>query len=189
MGLSVIEANGRVGAGVAAVAETPVAPLIVPVDLSSKTEEVLRHASRLAERFGCVAEVLHVVQLNIAGEERGIPRTALLHGLAEEAQLKLWRLVDLCWKSDMGATVSVRKGRPHEVIVQEAIETGAWVIVMGGTQRRFFRVPGTSTCARVMRAAPCPVLTVGKCEDEGLFWSRALRRAELRGPRTRFSFV
>jgi nucleotide-binding universal stress UspA family protein len=129
------------------------------------------------------------VQLNIAGEERGIPRTALLHSLAEEAQLRLWRLVDRCWESGMGATVNVRKGRPHEVIVQEAIDSGACMIIMGGTRRRFLRVPGASTCARVMRAAPCPVLTVGRCEDEGVFWSRALRRPRHWEAQTRFSFV
>jgi nucleotide-binding universal stress UspA family protein len=143
----------------------------------------------LADRFGCVAEVLHVVQLNIAGEERGIPRTALFRGLAEEAQLKLWRLVDRCWDSKMATTVSVRKGRPHEVIVEEAKETGACMIVMGGGQQKWWRFPGMSICRRVMRAAPCPVMTVGSCEDEGIFWGRALRRKEFAGGQARFSFV
>jgi nucleotide-binding universal stress UspA family protein len=176
--MSLRETIEVVGAGVAVAPRMAVAPILVPVDLSPRSEEVLRHASRLADRFGRVAEVMHVVQLNIAGEERGIPRTALLHGLAEEAQLRLWRLVDQCWDGQAGSTVSVRKGRPHEVIVREAAETGACMIVMGRGGRRLWRLPGTSICGRVMRSAPCPVMTVGRCENEGIFWSRALRRRD-----------
>jgi hypothetical protein len=89
----------------------------------------------------------------------------------------------------MGATVSVRKGRPHEVIVQEAAETEACMIVMGGSQRRFYRLPGMGISERVMRDAPCPVMTVGKCEDDGIFWSNALRRKGIHDGRARFSCV
>ena len=187
--MSLRETVEVVGVDIAAAPRIAVAPILVPVDVSPRAQEILRHASRLADRFGCVAEVLHVVQLNIAGEERGIPRTRLIGSLAEEAQLALWRLVDQSWESKMGATVTVRNGRTHEVIVEEAFETRACMIVMGGGRRRLWSLPGTSICGRVMRSAPCPVMTVGRCEDDGIFWGRPLRRRNFDDGQARFSFV
>jgi len=180
--------RAEIGGHVAAAAGTTVAPLLVPVDLSPRAEEMLKHAARMAERLGCTAEVLHVVQLNICGEERGIPRGRLLHGLAQEAQSVLCKLVERCWGSEAGATVRVRDGCPHRVIVEEARETRACMIVMGGSRPRFWRFPGTSTCARVLKEAPCPVMTVGRCE-EGVFFFFFLRPRGFDAAQARFSFV
>jgi nucleotide-binding universal stress UspA family protein len=182
-GMSLHERAGVVGSDPVGAPQAAVAPILVPVDLSPRAKEVVRRAARVAGWFGCVAEVLHVVQLSIAGEERGIPRTRLLNGLAEEAQLKLWRLVDEYWESATGLTVTVRVGCPHEVIVEEAVETGACMIVMGGSQGKRWRLPGTGIYARVTRDAPCPVMTVSQRGCEAMFWQQPWREVRRRGPR------
>jgi nucleotide-binding universal stress UspA family protein len=149
--------------------------VLVPLDFSSSTAKVLEFGKRIAARFNAVVRVLHVVQLNIAGEERGIPREALVRHLADDARRELYKLIARFWASDLVVTIRVREGRPHEAIVQEACESKAGMIIMG-TQNRtgLSRLLQPSILGRVVRKAPCPVLAVGPgYKTEPSFWSVA----------------
>jgi len=135
--------------------------ILVPVDFSACSVEALRHASALAKQFEAVIDVVHVVQLNIAGEEAGVPRTALIRQLSDAARQNLSKLIEILWAGEIMATVAIQEGRPADVIVQEARARNSDLIIIGTHKKqgrlRLFR---RNTAARVIRRAPCPVLVV-----------------------------
>jgi nucleotide-binding universal stress UspA family protein len=139
----------------------PCSRILVPVDLSPSSVGVLRRAADYASRFGASIWLLHVVQLSIASEEAGIPRSSLIRELAENARRELRKLVELLWDGDHIAAIIIREGPPHELIVREALDSRADMIVMGTRKRagllRFLR---RNTLARVIREASCPVLAI-----------------------------
>jgi nucleotide-binding universal stress UspA family protein len=134
--------------------------LLVPVDLSAGTPLVLRRACALATP-GTMVRVLHALQLNIVGEERGIARAGLIHELQEAARADLGRLINCLWTNETSAAVLIRNGRPKDVIVQEARASNADLIVMGARRHSgWWRVLHRNTVPYVIRNAPCPVLVV-----------------------------
>lgn len=126
-----------------------------------------------AAEFGAMVQLLHVVQLNIAGEERGIPRAGLIRQMREAARTTLCQWVRVLWDAEFPAMVMVRDGCPDEVIVQEARDTKADLILMGAPKHtglsRLFR---RSTAMRVLRRAPCPVLLL-RLGESRVFAGRA----------------
>ena len=134
--------------------------VLVPVDLSNGSLSVLRRASALACP-GTMIRVLHAVQLDIVGEERGIARTGLIRELREAARKELSTLIESLWANEIPAAVIIREGRPKDVILQEARANNADLLVMGARQHSgWLRVLHRNTAAYVMRHAPCPVLVV-----------------------------
>src|SRR5690349_24482837 len=73
--------------------------VLVPLDLSEGSLSVLRRASTLAAPAAMI-RVLHAVQLNIAGEERGIPRTSLIRELHDAARQELEKLIETLWANE-----------------------------------------------------------------------------------------
>jgi nucleotide-binding universal stress UspA family protein len=135
--------------------------ILVPVDFSACSVEALRHASAFAKQFEAVIDVVHVVQLNIAGEEAGVPRTALIRQLSEAARQSLSKLIEVLWAGEIMATVAIQEGRPADVIVEEARARNSDLIIIGTQEKQgLLRLLGRNTAARVIRRAPCPVLVV-----------------------------
>ena len=154
--------------------------VLVPIDLSSSTTKLLSYGESIAARFDAVVRVLHVVQLSIVGEERGVPREALLRGLAEDARRELYKLIARFWVSDLAVTIRVREGRPREAIVREALESNAGMIIMGARNRTGLpRLLRRSTLGWVIRNAPCPVLAVRLGNDaKPSFWAASQAEPE-----------
>ena len=103
--------------------------ILVPLTLARGTRPALIIAKKLAHESNAKLVLLHVVQLNIAGEERGIQRTRLLNELCRNAEAQLQQLAD-----GMGGQVSteilVCQGRPAEAIVDAAKRLQADTVVM-----------------------------------------------------------
>lgn len=141
--------------------------VLVPVDLSPSSVKLLQFARNYGVRFDSMLQLLHVVRLNVVGEECGIPRSSLIRELSDEARLQLRALLDVIWRGEFPASIVVRHGRPAKVIIQEARDTNAHLIIMGGRERgplaRLFW-PGILT--RVLRKAPCPVLAAGGAAEQ-----------------------
>jgi len=135
--------------------------ILVPVDFSVCTAETLCYASAFAKQFGATIHLLHVVQLNIAGEERGIPRTGLIRQMGDAARSALQKLVQVLWDGEIPAMITIREGRPSEVILREARDSNADLIVIGTSNRSWLsRVLRRNTVVRMVREAPCPVLVI-----------------------------
>jgi nucleotide-binding universal stress UspA family protein len=136
--------------------------ILVPIDLSEGSHETLRYALAFAEKADAMLDVLHVIHLNIAGEEQGIPRTNLIRQMSEAAQMEMRKLIETLLSGEIAATISVREGRPEEVILREAAAIKADLIVMKGQPRSLWaRLFSPGVLQRVLRHAPCPVMVVG----------------------------
>ena len=135
-------------------------PVLCALDLIG-SEDTLEAAASLADSRGVHLVVAHVVE--------GLPEDALAgpfdvpeyrRYMEEDARAKLHRLVE---RSAREVTVSeiVVTGRPHDEILRLAEEQGAGLLVIGSHgPKTFERMFVGSTAARVVREAPCPVLTL-----------------------------
>jgi nucleotide-binding universal stress UspA family protein len=104
--------------------------------------------------------LLHVVQLNIAAEERGIQRTRLLQELCRNAEFQLQQLAD-CLGGQVTAEILVCEGRPAEAIVETARRLQADTIVTSTHGCRGWRKwLHCNTARKVMRQAPCTIRLV-----------------------------
>jgi nucleotide-binding universal stress UspA family protein len=134
--------------------------ILVPLSLEGNSAASLAVANELARVSGAQIVLLHVVQLNIAGEERGIHRARLLEELCREAELELTRLA-----RSLGGHVTtgvvVEAGRPAEVIVETArrVEAGGIVLCLK-TYPRWLKWFHRQTALRVARLAACTVCLV-----------------------------
>ncbi len=124
--------------------------ILCPVNDTPVARMALSHAVQMASCLGAALTLLHV-------EESGAPD----------------RIADLCaWvpaeqRSRCQIREIVRKGEAAREIVAQAAESGCDLLVIGAQHRRFFdsTVIG-STSVRVVRHAPCPVLTVVAREQQ-----------------------
>jgi nucleotide-binding universal stress UspA family protein len=134
--------------------------ILVPLALSGSSHAALATARNLACESQARLVLLHVVQLNIAGEERGIQRTRLLHELCRTAEFRLQQLADYLG-GQVATDVLVSEGRPAEVIVETARRLQADAIVMGTHgYRGWLKWLHRNTALNVMRQASCTMWLV-----------------------------
>lgn len=134
------------------------ARVLVPVDFTVSSLRALPYASFLARQFGCAVTLLHVVRLNIVGEERGVPLERFLEEEKSAAQRTLRQIASsLC----LSARVVVNVGAPAEAILREVAESGIDLIIMGRYRRKsIWRLLSPSVGQSIICASPCPTLVV-----------------------------
>ena len=138
--------------------------VIVPTDFSSGSEEALALAIRLGSVAGSELVLLHVlVQAPLFSEGTlGATRTRDVYGAARrwaEEHLEEWAA--RARTAGVPARTALRTGVPFREIVDAATDERADLIVMGTHGRGGInRALLGSVTDRVIRLAPCPVLTV-----------------------------
>jgi nucleotide-binding universal stress UspA family protein len=140
--------------------------ILVPVDFSPHAERAFRYAATLAHRLGAELALLHVVEDPFAsgawGAEAYVPNVPeLLESLISGAERQLTTLKESAAAPGPTATTAVLTGSPSNAIVEHAKDGGFDLIVMGthGRTGLAHAVMG-SVAERVVRKAPCPVLTL-----------------------------
>ena len=130
--------------------------ILVPIDFSAPSEAALAHARTLAERFDSALHLLHVGENLFLRAVAGDP-----HSLQEAA---IRQLQDQLTEADRrrGAVAVVeRSDEPASEILRYAEAAGIQLIVVGTHGRTgLARLVLGSVAEAVVRAAPCPVLTV-----------------------------
>ena len=137
--------------------------ILVPVDFSGPSQKALEYALPLAKKFGAKVTLLHVVEPVIYPESVVVPPEM------EEMNLNLMRdsreRLDLLRRTAVNEAIAskprVRLGKPWQEIVNTARSMPADLIIVathGYTGLKHFFIG--STADRVVRRAPCPVLTV-----------------------------
>lgn len=142
--------------------------IVVPTDFSDCSEEAWALAKRVAARLGSEVVLAHILV------------EPIVYGDASLATDSTWQLFEQGrkwveekieeWASGaraQGITVRtiVRTGSAHEEIVNLATDEPAELIIMGTHGRSALnRALLGSVADRVVRFAPCPVLTVRKHE-------------------------
>ena len=142
--------------------------VLVPTDFSPSAMEAVRYASNLAATFSAELHLLHVMDHAFDYSGYGLSPEVIL-----EMQQQLRSTVDeqmALAEKELGEGVVVKQHDAEGVawrhIVDLATELDIDVIVMGtrgNTGLKHFWLG--STAERVVREAPCPVLTV-RCRDE-----------------------
>ena len=151
---------------------TRITRILVPTDFSATADAALDYAFGLAERFGASLQLLHVVDDPFVYEgmsaeayitEAPMIRTAML----QDAREKLGRRAGT--RGGVGVESEVLFGHGARTIAEYAAERGIDLIVMGTHGRTgLAHVLIGSVAERVVRTAPCPVLTVRHQEAKGV---------------------
>jgi nucleotide-binding universal stress UspA family protein len=142
--------------------------IAVPIDFSPESKKALRYACRLAEQFGSVLRLIHVVEP--APFLNDLPNVIVSRSddeIAKEALVKLQALAQDEIDELIPIYPQVRVGKPYYEIVSAAKVGGADLIVISthgytGLKHAFLG----STAERVVRHAQCPVLVVRDNEHE-----------------------
>jgi len=142
----------------------------VPVDFSPSSDKALTYAVCFAEQFGAKVTVLNIVEPAVYPTDLGyvpVEIDSLHQAMQNSARQKL---ADIATKRIPGrfrANALVRVGRPHREITKAAEELRSDLIVIAthGYTGLKHAVMG-STAERVVRHAPCPVLTVRQREHD-----------------------
>lgn len=137
--------------------------IVCATDFSERAVAAERHAARLARALGAELVLAHVgTEAPLWREGFYTPDVrAVFEGQRKWAADTLGARVEALAAQGVAARVVVRVGLPWEEIVRLAAEEHADMIVMG-TQGRtgLDRLLLGSVAERVIRRAPCPVLTV-----------------------------
>ena len=146
--------------------------VLVATDFGPASESALRYAQALARGFGAELQVLHVVENILARAIDGYGYAAI----SPEVQLDVERagrqqtealLSDEDRRELNAVAATITSNSPADAIVEYARKNGIDLIVMGthgrGTIGHLFM---GNVAERVVRVAPCPVLTVRHPEHE-----------------------
>ena len=144
---------------------TRITRILVPTDFSATADAALEYAFGLAEKFGASLQLLHVLDDPFVFEgmsaeayiaEAPVLRSAMLEDARE-------RLRHRAAPREGGVQVEteVLFGHGARTIAEYAAERGVDLIVMGTHGRTgFAHLMVGSVAERLVRIAPCPVLTV-----------------------------
>ena len=136
--------------------------ILVPLTLSKGSYPTLAIAKNLACETKAKLVLLHIVQLNIVGEEGGIPRTHLLNELCHNVEIQLRDLAS-CIGDEATVEILVCVGRPAEAIVEMAMRLEADTIIMRmHSHRKWLKWLHRNTALNVARQAPCKVWLVSQ---------------------------
>jgi nucleotide-binding universal stress UspA family protein len=144
--------------------------ILVPVDFSPSSDKALTYAISFAEQFGAKVTLVNVVEPAVYPTEFGYvpPEIDTLHrAMQNTAREKLTNLAEQRIPGRFRANTLVRVGRPHAEITKTAKDLRCDLIVIAthGYTGLKHAVMG-STAERVVRHAPCPVLTVREQEHD-----------------------
>jgi universal stress protein A len=139
--------------------------ILSPTDFSDYSNRGTEYASSLAKQFGAELHVLHVLQDMVAMvPEPGMafpPPGDYMEELTESAERALTRLPGGDAAEGLTVVRETRQGPPFLEIIRYAKEHDIDLIVIGTHGRSgLAHVLLGSVTEKVVRKAPCPVLTV-----------------------------
>jgi nucleotide-binding universal stress UspA family protein len=142
--------------------------ILLPTDGSECSRKATTYAMSLGKQYGGRVVAVHVIdqgweeQTRIASIEVGPELMQKLHdGYAEDARRILAEVVGAGARSGVAVETRMIKGIPSDGIVRLGKELPADLIIMGTHGHRgVSHLLLGSVAERVIRNAPCPVLTV-----------------------------
>jgi nucleotide-binding universal stress UspA family protein len=141
--------------------------ILVPVDFSESADKALRYAFKFAEQFGAKVTLLHVIQPTVYPTDFATPPTTV-SALDEAVRARVEeKLASLASHTGVNCGSVVRSGQPYYEIAAAAREQDVDLIIIsthGHTGLKHVLLG--STAERVVRYAPCPVLTVREREHD-----------------------
>lgn len=144
--------------------------IIVPIDFSDYSKKALRYAVEFARQFSAEIILIYVVEPVIYPADFSFGQVAIPsmeNELRERGEEQLRKLIETEARQDIPARAFVRSGKPFAEINRLAKEEDADLIIIAthghsGIEHVLFG----STAEKVVRKAPCPVMTVRDKEKE-----------------------
>lgn len=142
-----------------------------PHDFSDAADHALVYALTLAQQFGAQLHLLHVVQEIVqAVPEPGLsvlPTEEIMRDLEKGAASGLEKMVTEEWRQKVSVVRTVLHGSPFREINRYAKQQEIDLIIVGTHGRTgIAHLLMGSVAEKVVRTAPCPVLTVRHPEHE-----------------------
>jgi universal stress protein A len=137
--------------------------ILVPIDFSDYSKNALKYATQFAKRFNAKLILIYVVEpiiypADFSMGQVAIPSTDIdLHSRAEEELNNLASTID----SSLQVETLIKTGKPFVEINETAKEKDVDLVIIAthghtGVEHLLFG----STAEKVVRKAPCPVLTL-----------------------------
>ena len=139
--------------------------ILVPTDFSAASDRALRYARDLADAVGASLHVLHVLENPFPPgtfmEMYAASADSHLEHRGRQARARLESLLTDEQRAKYSAVQVMLPGMAAEQILEYLNEHPADLVVMGTAGRAgLSRLMMGSVADRIVRAAPCPVLTV-----------------------------
>jgi nucleotide-binding universal stress UspA family protein len=137
--------------------------ILVPTDFSDSAREALDWAIALAREFQARILLLHVVEnltVGYASDLFPVPMAEVYEEISTFARAELGKLAEQVRAGGVEATERLAQGTPSAEIIRIAREEPVDLIVVGSHGKGLLdHALFGSTTERVVRKAPCPVLT------------------------------
>ena len=136
---------------------------LVPVDFSENANQAVEYAIALASKLGSRVTLLHVIQLLPLGSgdmSVTVPYT-YIQDLEADTTSRMQAYLERVTAAGLEGAMAVVHGAPFQEILETAKAQQIDLIIMGTQGRTGLQhVLMGSVAEKVVRLAPCPVLTV-----------------------------
>lgn len=148
----------------------PIRKILVPTDFSESAHHALRYALTLASELEAELLLVHVVEtlaVGYASDLFPVPMAEVFHELAGYARAELGKLAAEAAAKGVRVRELVIQGKPSAEIVRVAEEEQVDLVVLGTHGKGVLdHALFGSTTERVIRKAPCPVLSCRLAEKK-----------------------
>jgi len=150
--------------------EIHISKVLCPVDFSECSDHALRYGLAFASAHDAELEILHVVEVPFLPSYAtvGVPDLTLpIERIKQECERHLEELVAKCKKTHPKVISRLAVGSPFVEIISAAKESDCDLIVVGTHGHAALKqILIGSVAEKVVRKAPCPVLSVKHPEHE-----------------------
>lgn len=141
-----------------------VTSLLVPTDFSDNANKALEYTKEIARGSKSVIHLIHVVEPVVYPADWSYAQVGfadLEQELQDNSEKELAKIADQLTSQGYTVKTAVRRGRASDEICSYAAENSISIIAIGTHGRSGFEhFLFGSTTERVLRKAPCPVLSV-----------------------------
>jgi nucleotide-binding universal stress UspA family protein len=144
--------------------------VLVPTDFSESARHALTYGISFAREYEAELTLLHVVEnltVGYASDLFPVPMAEVFQEISGYAKAELAKLAEVAREKGVTVAEQVAQGKPSAEIIRFAQEQKVDMIVLGTHGKGMLdQALFGSTTERVVRRAPCPVLTVRLAEHE-----------------------
>ena len=144
--------------------------VLVPTDFSDSARHAFTYGVSFAREYKAELVLLHVVEnltVGYASDLFPVPMAEVFQEISGYAKAELAKLAEEARQKGVAVSELVAQGKPSAEIMRHAAENDVDMIVLGAHGKGMLdQALFGSTTERVVRRAPCPVLTVRMAEHE-----------------------
>ena len=137
--------------------------VLVPTDFSDSARHAFSYGVSFAREFKAELVLLHVVEnltVGYASDLFPVPMAEVFQEISGYAKAELAKLAEEAKQKGVAVSELVAQGKPSAEIIRHAAENAVDMIVLGTHGKGMLdQALFGSTAERVIRKAPCPVLT------------------------------